>query len=414
MLHRSSPAPYRLRKLDRLEKGFWLLNQNRHTHFCAVAEIEGLSSVDPLLAAAAAIGRQIPFVAARIVLDGDGAPVFEIGEPRSIPVTVEKAGGRPWTRYLEDELADGFDPMADPLLRLRVIVEGSKVVLILSTYHSIADGRSAVYLLRDILLSASGRRVVPAIDIRSLEQALEDKNLPVREIPPLREPLYSPPGYRAADLTRPNVAARTIEVDDLATLRDRTRRERTTIHGALCAAAARAFTRTKPAHPIAPPRVFSAVDARRRLLDAAENLAFYVNGVTVDLPAFDPDFWEDARRYSAKVGLFNDPDILAYGIRGVRDAVETAPTVEMAAAIWAQVFGAEVLTTNLGNLDIPVTYGGLRLTGLWAPAISMGIADEESICAAGLNGRLHLLHTSFQPPIGFLDALVDILRDACA
>ncbi|HVJ51751.1 MAG TPA: wax ester/triacylglycerol synthase domain-containing protein [Aliidongia sp.] len=408
-----SYAPRKLRNLDGLEKALWLLNYNRNTHFSVVAEIEGLSTAEPLRAAAESVGKQIPFVSARIVVDTDGTPFFEIGEPRAIPLKVVEAGGRHWTQYLEDELADRFDAMADPLLRLRLVIDGGKCALILSMHHSVADGRSAVYLLRDILSSASGRQVVPAIDIRSLEQALDDKKLPVREIPPLREALNPSPGYRAADLKQPSVAARTIDPGHVAALRERARQERTTVHGALCAAAARAFARTKPAHPVNPPRVLSPVDARRRLLDAAENLAFYVNGITVDLPKFDENFWEDARRYSAKVDLFNDPHVLAYGIRGVRAAAEQASSVEIAAALWAKIFGAEVLVTNLGNLDIPVTYGSLHLTGLWGPAISMGIAGEESIGAATLDGRLHLLHLSFQPPIGFLDAVVDILNEAC-
>ncbi len=167
---------------------------------------------------------------------------------------------------------------------------------------------------------------------------------------------------------------------------------------------ARAFARTKPDHPISPPRVFSPVDPRRRLLDSAENLAFYVNGVIVDLPKFDEKFWEDARVYSAKARLFKDRDLLAHqhtrrsGRRGGMHLQWKWPR-----AIWVQVFGAEVLLSNLGNIDIPLVYGGLHLTGLWAPAISVGIADEESIGAATLDGRLHLLNLSFKAPIGFLD-----------
>jgi len=403
---------HKLRPLDGLEKAFWLLNQNRPTHFAAVAEIEGLATETPLLAAADAVGRQIPFLAARILVDGRGEPYFALGEASSIPVTVVQSRGRPWTVELEDEMSAPFDPAAAPLARLRIVVDGARHVVILSMHHSIGDGRSAVFLMRDILRSAGGETVIPAYDPRSVEQALEDSGLPVREIPPLREGQAPPPGYRAAALTRPRIAARTVEAAELEALRLKARAEGATIHGALCAAAARAYADARPAHPVNPPRVFSPVDARRRLFGAAEHLSICVNGITVDMPAFSGDFWEDARFYAAKVGRFNDPDVLGYGIRAVRAAVLQAATPELAAAVWTHVYGAELLVTNLGRVDIPVLYGDLRVTGLWGPCVSMGIEGEETIGAITLDGRLHLLHTSFDPPAGFLDLVTAGLSKA--
>lgn len=91
-------APYGLRDLDGLEKAFWFLNQNRSTHcFSVPAEIEGLSTVEPLLAAANSLGKQLPFVSARIVVD----------------MKVVEVRGRHWTQYLEHELSDAFDAMMD-------------------------------------------------------------------------------------------------------------------------------------------------------------------------------------------------------------------------------------------------------------------------------------------------------------
>jgi hypothetical protein len=406
--------PRKLRHLDGLEKAFWLLNQHRNTHFSVIADVEGFSNIEPWQTAVETIGKQLPFVSAQISIDVDGAPFFEVGSPRAIPMTVVAAAGQGWARHVEEELACPFDTAVDPLVRLRLVVDGTKCAAILSMHHSVGDGPSAVYLLRDILRSTGGDTVVLSINTRSLEDALDDKGLPAGNfIPTPEDKLYPPPGYRPADLSRPSVTLRAIEAGELASLRARAKREKATLHGALCAAAARAFSRAKPDHPVVPPRVFSPIDVRRRLFDNTEHLGVYVNAVTVSLFKFEDDFWEDARSYSREVGLFNNADVLAYGIRQVQAAVQGRPSVEMAAAVWTQVYGAEIIVSNLGSLDLPTVYGDIRLKGIWGPAVSTGIAQEQTVGAMTLGGQLHLLHTSFDPVVDFLDVMVEILRIAC-
>jgi hypothetical protein len=66
-------------------------------HFFALAEIEDLSTVEPLLAVADSIGKQLPFVSARIVVD----------------MKVVEVRGRHWTQYLENELSDAMMDWTD-------------------------------------------------------------------------------------------------------------------------------------------------------------------------------------------------------------------------------------------------------------------------------------------------------------
>lgn len=403
-------APYTLRRLDGLEKAFWLLNQNRSTHFCTIAEIEGTFKPGVWHGAAEHIGRQLVFASAQIRVFEDGHPIFEIGEPRGIPLSLVDADPRQWTDRVEEELSHPIDASVDPLIRMVIVSDSSRSTLILTMHHSVGDGPSAVHLIRDLLLAASGEVIAVASDIKSLEQAVDDLSMPSLMFPPIRsDALFHAPGYRSAAITRPRLATGTLSTKDVSALRTLARANGATLHGALSAAAARAFAALRPQHAVIPPRVFSPIDARRRLLRNAENLGAYINAVTVDLLKFSEDFWEDACQYSSKVGLFNNPDVLAFGIRGVRAALDGNPTVAETAAVWAKVYGAEILVTNLGALEVPSHYGDVSLTGLWGPAVSTGIAHEQTIGVASFEGTLRILHTSFEPIDGLVELMVDTL-----
>ncbi len=406
----SSRAPYTLRRLDGLEKAFWLLNQNRSTHFCTIAELGGAFPLVDWQRAAEHIGRQLVFASAQIRTDEVGHPIFEIGEPRGIPLSVVEDDPLAWTAYVEDELSQPIDALVDPLIRLKLISDGSRSTLILTMHHSVGDGPSAVHLIRDILRATNGQMVVVAADPRSLEQAVDDLSMPIKSFPPVRtDALFPPPGYRPADIKKPQVRIGSVARDEVTALRTLAREQGTTLHGALSAAAARAFAALTPQHAVIPPRVFSPIDARRRLLENTENLGAYINAVTVDTLRFSDVFWEDARHFSSKVGLFNDPDVLVFGVRGVRAALAGNPTVAETASVWAHVYGAEILMTNLGPLEIPIAFGDVTLNGIWGPAVSTGISQEQTLGFASLGGTLRILHTSFEPINGLVEAMLDIL-----
>lgn len=396
------------RKLDGLEQAFWLLNQNRSTHFCIVAEIEGGPTVEVWEEAATYLAGRLPYASARILPDHDG-PRFEFDQAPQIPLTVLVASRNKWPEFVEEELARHIDADRDRLIRITLVQDGAASILILTLHHSVGDGPSAVHLIRDLLSTASGQAVEVEQDVQSLEQKLDDLERPEVSFPPARDDLQTAPSFRTPTILRPEVSAGVIAAGDLEGLREACRKQGTTIHGAVCAASARAFTSLSPQRSVLPPRVFSPVDARRRLFDGTENLGAYINAITVDLVQFSDDFWEDARLYSGKVGLFNNPDVLAFGIRQVRDALSGNPTVEETAAVWAHVYGAELLVSNLGVLGLPSRYGDITLKAIWGPAVSTGIEREQTLGIATFGGDLRILHTSFEPVRGLVQAMLGIL-----
>lgn len=397
------------RKLDGLEKAFWLLNQNRSTHFSVVAQFEGGPHVEAWEDAARHMADHLPYASARIVSDQDG-PRFEFGRSPWIPLTVVVADPMRWPEFVEDELARPIDAEKHPLIRMTLIQNASSSALVATFHHSVADGPSSIHLVRDLLARAGGQAIEVDHDTRSLEQKLDDLGRDEISFPPARDAQrIAPPGFRSLIASRPTVTPGTLAAPDLEALRDACRKHRTTIHGALCAAATRAFAVLAPSHPVLPPRVFSPVDVRRRLLGGTENLGAYINAITVDLPSFSDDFWQDARHFSDKVGLFNNADVLAFGIRSVREALSGDPTVAETAAVWAHVYGAELLVSNLGVLSMPSSYGDIVLKAIWGPAVSTGIEHEQTLGVSTFGGELRVLHTSFEPIEGLVQKTLAIL-----
>ena len=87
-------------------------------------------------------------------------------------------------------------------------------------------------------------------------------------------------------------------------------------------------------------------------------------------------------------------------------------TVQQAQEVLAQGFGAEILLTNLGDVEFPDSHGPFTLDALWGPAATTGFALGQTIGAVTVGGRLHLLHTSYGPAKGLLDKASAILDAA--
>lgn len=399
------------RPLDGLEKAFFLLDQHRPTHFVIAGDVRGTTTVGEWVEALDLTGRHLPQLARRIVMV-DGHPAFVPAAPSAIPVDVVDGGIDDWQRHAEAELASRFDMENGPLIRARLLHARHRTVLLLVFHHTIADGPSATWLLRDILHRVAGKRVVASDEMRSLEQIVDDGGWEDREIPDLfTDGTRPPPNFRSPHLTDASVSNATMTASATAVLRERARREGTTVHGALAAAAMRSLA-TLSGTGGHPPRVFSPIDARRRVMDGAEHLAVHVNALTVRPERISDDFWDDARHFGAAVGQFNQTEVLATGIRAVREAVMPVSDPGEMAAGWAFVYGAEILLTNLGVVDIPRRFGELALSDVWGPMVSTGIAGEQTLSALGFDDRLQLVHTSFEPVSGFLDGVVFELGQA--
>jgi hypothetical protein len=70
------------------------------------------------------------------------------------------------------------------------------------------------------------------------------------------------------------------------------------------------------------------------------------------------------------------------------------------------------MLTNLGPVPLASRFGDLTLKALWGPAVLSGLAGEQTIGVATLEGSLYLTHTSHTPPDGLLAAMHRVLVEA--
>ncbi len=386
------------RSLGAVERLFWLLDQNRPTHFAMAAEIEGHIALPDLALALQVLVSGNPLLAANIVADDVGMPSFVTGGAG--PVANIAAPGSDWTALMAAELDSRFDAAVEPLFRVTMVAGEERQMLILTAHHSIADGVSLAYLVEDLLAALAGE-VVPH---RPVPGTLESRVAPVSASPDVEPSSVTAPLAYRPEGQKTSLATLRLEADATDSILAAARSEGASLHGALCAALAQSFAR-RPAPSSAAPRILSPVDVRRRLFDGERGLAMYVNAIAVDLPDPRLAFWEQARELSARHAELRTAEGVARGVQAVDQAMAGVTSIDYAANVWAQVFGAQLLLSNLGNLDLRTRFGGLHLRGLWGPAVSMGLAGKQAVGASTLSGRLQLVHVSTQAVEGLLEGL---------
>ena len=415
--HRN-PAPP-LRPLGSFEHFLWLIDRNRPVHFALAAQVQGSTEIQQWREALELVQRRHPLLSVRIETDGNCRPHFrqEIGTPIPLRVRQDKNATRDWALEMELELSIPFDPQGAPLMRAVLLHDAGRAVLILVAHHSIADGRSIAFVIRDLLQVLSGR----ALDFLPLLPSHEEilgltwngAARPDRSIADTASPAVRGATYIRKEDLRPRIKSLRMTPVLTRKLRERARQEGTTVHGALSAAVALAAWLEGPNFKHAPFRICSPIDTRK-LLGLGENCAALMDAVTVDIrPRMPVDFWDLARE--SMVGLSRAQTLKAVveSRSSLCQALTAGIDVPAAAAICARAFAHDIMLTNLGNLPFGPKFGHLRLDAIWGPAVSARFAGAPTIGVTTTNGALRLLETSFSAPDLLLETTQEILKAAC-
>jgi hypothetical protein len=213
----------------------------------------------------------------------------------------------------------------------------------------------------------------------------------------------------------PNVDALRLTPEFTSKLVERSRKERTTVHGALCAALTLAGREVSSNWASAPVRILSPFNMRKQLGIGEDCGLFVWAGIVPVEPSAPAGFW-DLARY-AKNALMSKQSLqdVAIGMAGLEQAMSGGADVSMASQILAQGFPCELLLTNLGCLSsCRFDRGNVKLKALWGPAVLMGFQGEQTVGVTTANGSLCLLHSSFAPLPSLLQHAEELLSSACA
>jgi hypothetical protein len=297
------------------------------------------------------------------------------------------------------------------LVRAVLVLQPDRTFLILAAHHSIADTKSLVFAIRDMLQILAGHALEPLPAVGPLDSLLQ----PFRAKSET-EPAFPPPGsldvYRVNDGTPPSVRALSLSRSLTSELRRRSSIEKTTVHGALVAAAVEAARLTSPELGAGTINVGSAVDSRDAVA-GGEGVALLSAGGSIAVHPDMREFWEVARFARSSIIPLKSPEVMASLMGGLTDYLAMPRTESDIAALMAG-FRFDINISNLGKLSIGTRFGGLTLERLWGPAILAGFKGEQEIGVATVNGSLSLLHVSHNPLRSFLRVMRDCLIAACS
>jgi len=383
-----------LRPLGPSEQYFWLSNQNSAKHFVLAAEITGDATVEAWVSAVAAAQLRHPLLRTSVQSGPDGPPCFH--EQANIPIPVRIVPENEfatWPVEMAKELATPILLNRSPLARITLLRKSGGSILLLSMHHSIADGLSSAFVIRDILEALSGKPLQP------LPLTAPQENLCSAAAGPLppSAPVYRPATLLRRDTGGPTVQALKLSKELTTKLRTHAREVSATVHGAVVAAftfAGRQLSSDWLTHPV---RVVSPVN-NRKLLGLEDQCALSIIFPTgAYAPNSEERLWDVARAVKDELTPVRTAEGLSIVFSGFRQLMSTSPDVAQIAAFELQVCACEGMVSNLGVLPFESSFGRFKLESLWGPSVFVGIEGEQMIGAATLNGAIHLLHTSYTP-----------------
>jgi NRPS condensation-like uncharacterized protein len=406
-----------VRALGAMERLFWLMDQNHPAHLTVTAEVKGFTNVQSWRDALDEVQRRHPVLSTSITRNEADQPALYQVDAAPIPLRVVDGSVQGhWELEVDREMALPFTPEQAPLIRSVLIHKPQSAVLIIIAHHAIADGMALVFLIRDLLQVLSGGQIEPLSFSSSAEELLS--NLPKGEEIVQAEasqagaPHAEPALYREGNGLTPRVAARKLDENLTAALKERARREGTTVQGALCAALVLAGRKTSSTWRKQSVRVMSPVNARAHL-EAGEACGLYLGGGMVPFqPGDSRAFWDLARFAKKELSPSQTFQSLSASLRGLDGIMTKDMNVETAAQIAAVAFARDLMVSNLGQMPYESEFGKLKLEAVWGPTALQGLDGEQNVGIATTNGAIRLLHASYSLIPHLLENTESILRVA--
>ncbi len=400
----------KLRKLGALERWFWQMGQHRPNHFVMAAEVHGTLLRSQWIHAAEQVLARHPLLSSVLRLDPDGDAHYWRSPIINLPITFKHwESASQWHEDVRSEMSLSLETERAPLIRMTILEGVGRCMLVLSLHHSVADGMSSLFIIRDLLNSLSGTALEPLDVPPSQDQLIAALNLTLT--PPEAEPAV-PYTYRELDGALPYVDSAELSPRITSALLSHSRREGTTLHGTITAAAVLAGRALSEQWRTSTVRVFSPVNLRKTLnLDDASVIALGV-GPSSYPPGGADTLWELARSTRKQLRKFLTKDSPA-GVQALFDLLTAnkapVPTV---AALSAEHLGFDLMVSNLQSLPFETQFETCSLHRVWGPSVTFSNAGEQDLGIVTVDGTLCLSYTSHRPLPGFLEAVLTLLKGA--
>ncbi|KAF1028094.1 MAG: hypothetical protein GAK37_02287 [Pseudomonas sp.] len=388
------------RPLGPLEAFLWSCNQQDSKVFAVAAQIAGRTAVEDWHVALQAVQRRHPLLRAGIEVNAQGRPVFVERAGVQPVLEVLDAAAHAWQDVFARELHTRTGDDDGLLWRATLLYSPEQVTVILAAHHSIGDGLSLAYVIRDWMQAMGPQKLeayaLPGAQESTLGLPPEGFDMPV-----------GAPLERAMPLVRgdkpPRVHSQRLTFSATRALVTRARTEDATVHGALVVALTLAGAEREASWNAQSVRVKSPINIRELIgLKDECMLSVFSADTCLELNPHD-DFWQAARRISAEVGARRNVEAFTGFSTPIKLFFDSLPPVGAATELLMGRGPMKLLVSNLGVLPFEPGQGGLHLVSMWGPSTFMGIQGEQNVGVITVNGELHMTHSSYSPIHGLLE-----------
>jgi hypothetical protein len=389
-------APRAGRPLSAVERWYWWCDQLSPLNVISRVSVRGRLDPELVREALDALQRRHPLLGLRITTNADGTEPAWVPATRRIPLRhVTGADRQRWVREVNEvELAEAVPWDTGPLIRVTLLDrDADEHDLLITVPHCIADGTTVLALARDCLeLAAKIERgeplppplrelpppedVLPAPHRGSVgEQNRDDQQRRDGELfARLRPSRFEPTTAVPMAARRTKMLHRELAGDELAAVVDACRREKTTVHGLLAAALARAAARDAggPSHFA----IGSPIDFRAELTPevADDEVGTYVATVPT-VVGCDAPLWAAARAAGADLARRKELGehfclvgfVAASGLKSMADALPVMRHMEENGPI-------NLCLSNLGRYAMPDEIGRWQ------------VGDSQFVAGLSVNG----------------------------
>jgi hypothetical protein len=422
------------RPLSAVEKIVWTMSRRIPFNFIVTARIRGAFSIEAARAAARDVRDQYRGLVARIVREQDGS--MHLCHEDVLDFSVEEreaSADDDWQREVLRQLALPFDTWSGPLARLVVVRNADFVDLLAVCDHTVADGLSAVNLIRDLCeriskpdappirrpLSESLPKCLPAevFELNGVKQARRFGPFIVDAVGwylKLKRRLFRQPEPRldvfpdrpvlddlrtVIEGMSPQVRTWSLSIEQTRALAARCRLEKTTVHAALCVAIARGYEDCgafgKRRHRI----IESPINARKNLLPHTHEGCGLYNLITQTkiTGKLQTDFWGTARQFRKRLEKSLTTSELFSGAILLDDILGNDDVKVRSAAAGYDIVpkNHDVSISNLGRLTAPVDLGDLKIESFHGPAV-LGRGRAPVLGVATFDDRMTFILTSHE------------------
>jgi hypothetical protein len=397
-----------MRPLGCCERFFHIYAHAFPVHFCLVAEISGEINSTKLHMAFEQVRRRHPALRACIVDDVESGPIFHGTdnpiEVRAIPIEL----GTDWRHVVEDELNRPFDRVPGPLMRATVLWTANGASIVLTFHHAIADALSGIRVLGDLMRAFAGEALSALRPLPPVEAMLAG----LASAPGLTDGGAPPTDPTSGGGERPaptpdrlmvNISTLEWGQEETARIVAHSKANGTTVHGAICAATARHV----PPSDDDTIRLLCPFDIGGIAEIEIGNCGVFIGAGTVEVSARrGKPFWLEAGDITNYLRAVRSPEAVAGMLRSMVTAFPPLAGKEKVVEFFASQPPSSTVISNLGVLPLATAYGPLELQAVWGPAMLTNLpADRQTIGVSTFAGRLRMVHQSYQPIPGLLEAI---------